>query len=436
MCTKTSSASPVNTMRKKSVSFFEQVRIREINFCDDESPEEYHEDLVKDYGDYHDKSLNNAERRRSLLGKSVDFSGTIYSSSTYDAQTDRYPSKLLLLPSLKADDRWQSTSTGKKSLEPDECKDQPENDSRERPRRKQEDGPCFKDSSMPAVPIRVSSNEELTTRAMSHSSRTRSSGLPPLPVPNSSFSPSLRRKITSAPSLARLKRRSKKAYLTVSESRNATFGNNSYKNKNKPPSLPTRWNCLLDRVNSKSSSNSSSSDEINRHSMESCSSNTSATTLMSVDSNSSVDNLGIVTTPSLDSDRGYKSEEFNLSTIEIPESPSSRNRRNLLQRGFGSFRSLKSTNSPNPNNDKSFSSFPEREYRSEEFSPPSMKGSMASIPESPSSGSNRRNLLKLGFGSLRSLTIKPMSRYGRNDLPPVRPIRTSSVRVLQLDDTL
>jgi hypothetical protein len=421
-------------MRKKSVSFFEQVRIREINICDDQLLEEYHEDLVKDYGDYNDKSLNNAERRRSLLGKSVDFSGTIYSSSTYDAQTDRYPSKLLLLPSLKAD-RWQSTSTGKISLEADECKDQPENDSRERPRRKQEDDPCLKDSSMPAVPIRVSSNEELTTKAMSHSSKTRSSGLPPLPIPNSSFSPSLRRKITSAPSLARLKRRSKKSYLSVSESRNATFGNNSYSYKNKPPSLPTRWNSLLDRVNSKSSSNSNNNNEITRHSMESCSSNTSATTLMSVDSNPSVDNLGIVTTPSLDSDRDYKSEEFSLSTIEIAESPRSRNRRSLLQRGFGSFRSLTSTNSPNPNNDKSFSSLPEREYRSEEFSPSSMKATMESIPESPSSG-NRRNLLQRGFGSLRSLTIKPMSRYSRNDLPPVRPIRTTSVRVLELDDTL
>lgn len=386
MCTK-SVSTPTITMRKKQVSFFERVRIREIRVDDwsetddDEflDPEfEYQMDLEQDLGDYQEALVtegrhsltysrkgkgksNNKHKISSSTGNHIlDFSGKIYSSSFHDPQTDRIPSKFLLLPSLKAD-RWKSQTTpslneaegpeAEGDRPPHMCGSGSQFDSmefhKEKLSRIKEDCPF---TSVPSLPCRTSSTESLT-RMVSK----------PLLPPSGSSSDSLRnwKRITSAPSLMRRKSKSKNnSAPSIAESRNATFGSPTPSKNNRPPLLPTRWNSRKNIFLMTSSDKHLSNKSMGRFSDSSFSSHTAP-----------------------ESEDEYQEQQQHLPPPPppptIPESP--KNRRNLLQRGMGSLRSL--------------------------------------TKKSPKTSSRKTGMMK-----------------GRNDMPPVRPTRLSSVRNFDVTD--
>lgn len=384
MCT--NSASSPASMRKRKVTFFDRVRIREIQVqCsnewsdtdDDElldSDFEYQTDLVRDLGDY-DEALN-TEPKKSMSAKyssksrsnsskhTLDWSGKIYSSAAHnDFQVDRIDSKFLLLPSLKAD-RWKSSSpsiTQRKripqyqqpelSLSKSDLSDD-SIDFNDRLHRIKEEGRYFQKGTISA-PMRRPSSTESLNRTISKQSGSRGSS-------------SNWKRITSAPTLMRRKGKGSKNRPTLAESRNATFGSSS--TNTRPPLLPTRWNSrknifLLERVNE----NSEKRKNLNRLSDISDSSHTTATSSTSTTNNPDCDD--------------YKDDSDEFGEREV----------------------------------------------SEKIPPVAV--------ESPKT--NRRNLLQRSMGSLRSLASKsPKSRSkkGRNDMPPKRPIRLSSVRTLQIED--
>ena len=387
MCTNSASSPP--STRKRKVTFFDRVRIREIQvICSDEwsgtddedildSEYDYQTDLVRDLGDY-DEALNTEPRKTSMSAKyssksranngrkTLDWSGKIYSSTQTDFQTERIDSKFLLLPSLKAD-RWKSSAPcaiQRRRLIPLDEEDQSisksvSNDSADfnerltRIQTARNEGKYFRKGSHLDLPMRRPSSTE---------SLTRSIGRPPLS--SSSGSNSNWKRITSAPTLIRRKKGSKNR-PSLAESRNATFG--SPKN-NRPPLLPTRWGSrrnvfLLDRVNE----NNKKKKNLNRLSDISDSSHTTATSSTSASNNPDCD------------DNIDDSDEFGVQE-------------------------------PSPNQ-------------------------LPMTLESPKT--NRRTLLQRSMGSLRKLTDKsPLSRSrkGRNDMPPKRPIRLSSVRTLQIEE--
>ena len=133
MCVNTTS-SPSTMNKKKKVSFFDRVKIREIKVIgyddwseldeDDDiydSDCDYQTDLEQDLGDYHEDL--NVEPRRSQCAKyssksrnntsrkTLDFTGQIYSSSIQsELPVNRINPKFLPLPSPTTD-RWNSAST-------------------------------------------------------------------------------------------------------------------------------------------------------------------------------------------------------------------------------------------------------------------------------------------------------------------------------------
>lgn len=383
MCT--NSASSPASMRKRKVTFFDRVRIREIQVqCsnewsdtdDDELLDSYQTDLVQDLGDY-DEALN-TEPKKSMSAKyssksrsnsskhTLDWSGKIYSSAAYNdfQQTNRIDSKFLLLPSLKAD-RWESNSTSITQQNGLPQHEQPNlylsksdssddsTDFNDRLHRINEEGRYFQNGTISA-PMRRPSSTESLNRTLSKQSGSRGSS-------------SNWKRIASAPTLMRRKGKGSKNRPTLAESRNATFGNST--TNTRPPLLPTRWNSrknifLRERINE----NNEKKKNLNRLSDISDSSHTTATSSTSNTNNPDSDD--------------YKddSDEFGEKTV------------------------------------------------SEKILPVAM--------ESPKT--NRRNLLQRSMGSLRSLTSKSpkarSSKKGRNDMPPRRPIRLSSVRTLQIED--
>lgn len=480
------SASPpiINMGNKKQVHFFERVRIREIRKppseefslsddsygnIDSHSECEYHMDLEgdTDFGDYHQTSLT--EGRRILTGKHssnnhiVDFSGKVYASSHHD-------SKFMLLP--KMDRRWQSFSSStspslsnraesdngddENDIDDDELPVQPLSSSSLNSEMKgarsvllspgsnlgkiqEDDGSHYfrpHPSSVPAPPRRITSSESLA--------KFRAS-LPPLPEICSNDSMRSRRKVTSAPALNRFRFRSRKSTVSIAESRNATFGSSTSTSNNKPPSLPSRSQKLMDRINGSSSSDkrnviARSSDKryavarsINSNSNSNIIIDTSTSSRDTCATSSSEDLTDI---PDDDIKSEDETEEFSFPLHGITQSeefcttPTRRTRRrqkNFQKRGTGRGGNSPRNSPPHAHAHKTLGplsedfSIQQRETQSEEF-----------FPSSPST--NRRSLLQRGMGSLRSLTKSPRSRRRKNDLPPVRPRRISSVRHLQIDD--
>jgi len=465
---------------KKQVHFFERVRIREIrkqpseefSLSDDSYGNtecDYHMDLEgdSDFGDYHQTSLT--EGRRILTGKHssnnhiVDFSGKVYASSHHDPQRERpqFPSKFMLLP--KMDRRWQSSSSSTSpSLSTRAESDNGDDENDELPvqplsssslnsemkgarsillspnsnlERIQEKGGrhYFRPhpSSVPAPPRRITSSESLA--------KFRSS-LPPLPEVHSNDSMRSRRKVTSAPSLNRFRFRSRKSTVSIAESRNATFGSST--SNNKPPSLPSRSKKLLDRINGSSSSDrrnviARSSDKryVVARSISSNSSIIIDSSTSSRDTCATSSSEDLTDIPDDDINSEDETEEFSFPLHGVTQSeefcttPTRRTRRlqkNFQKRGTGTG-GISPRDSPVRTHVHTLGplsedfSIHQRETQSEEF-----------FSSSPST--NRRSLLQRGMGSLRSLTKSPRSRRRKNDLPPVRPRRISSVRHLQLDE--
>ncbi len=396
MCVNTTS-SPSNMNKKKKVSFFDHVKIREIKvigYEDWSEPDEdddiygsecdYQTDLEQDLGDYHEDL--NSEPRRSQCGKyssksknnksrkTLDFSGQIYSSSIQsELPANRINPKFLPLPTPRTD-RWNSAS----SFSPSKERSTPQHEQQlyqfrsetidsmefteERLNRLREDSPYYKKGThlpsksyvVPSQPVRRTSSTESMVRSLPKSSSGTSSNW---------------KRITSAPALMRRKTKGSKNRPTSADSRNATFGT-------KPPLLPTRWGSrrnmflLEDRVNEKNKN-------LIRLSNVSDSSRTSATSSASTINNYDLDIED-------DSDNEFSSElhETRPFVKEVQQKESSTDK----------------------------------------------------VLKSPK---NRRSLLKRGMGSLRSLTtMSPLTRKKclSSDMPPKRPIRLSSVKHLQIED--
>jgi len=500
-------------MRKKRVSFFEQVRIREIrvlgnsrsdecsksdnhndNHLLDSDGLEYHTELQRDdhggFSEYHEKLFSEGGRQNGFRGKS-----------------ERIPSKFLLLPTHKTE-RWQSTTSpqdqppASPSSKLNSCSSGSTNLQRSLSRI-EEDG----DSSyMPSTPRRTSSSEAL--------GRCQYTDTPPLP-PRKGDSPcdSLRNKkrTTSAPSLIRRSRLRDRnvANIPLADSGNSTFdcGNSTHTNNNsmnKSPQLPSRSKhksdrrnrliSLLDpRTSTRSSKkkrsvhdNSRSFDCVRDSINDSCTSNSTsepftATPFPVAESRNACFDLRDKTNDSISSNSHNNNHHQSPSSSPSPSKPRSnrRNRlmslldirncsssiqkrsvtdsasRNCISEPFTATSFLvppltddiptaTTTTNPEPYNYYSKKEILSSSQRNKElltqcFPPPE---SPSRHPESPS----RPNLLLRGIGridslrsltksdSVRSLTKSPLSRRrGRNDLPPVRPIRCSSVRKLQID---
>jgi hypothetical protein len=413
-------------MGKKQVSFFDRVRIREIPLlsyddewsCDFHDSEfEYQMDLERDFGDYHEALIPEEIERGSLCGMHssnnhiVDFSGKIYNSSS--SHNNFRP----LDPQLMKSDRWKSTKADRwkstTSPKSDEPQDQPttipssssssslSNSETKRSTRTRSAGSCSIDfhkrmgrikeedhyfqhheTYLPVPQRRTSSTESLTRWGSGNNINSSSSSSNPSKYWKKTSS-------ASAPSLRRLKlNRSRNNApnnnLYLAGSRNATFGisnNNSDYSNNRPPILPTRRknNIFL-----------SSTTKINSN---------------------SVNNNKIVK-----KENSFTSI-FDSSTSSHTSANTSDNDEVIDD----------DENKDNYDSDNESSASPEKDKQQDGLL----------VPESPSGSTNRRSLLSRGFGSLRSLrSMSPLSRRkGRNDdLPPKRPIRTSSMRKLLIED--